>query len=189
MAARHAARFTDRFAAIPQDSRMWIFPADRERLVDLDILASLDAAATKDALIWIVAIKWVRVIHFKRLRLERNLLMLDGHQLGRVVYRAIPVVVVADGAVKHVVAKNPVEGFPLSSDRSSGSRGNVHSGCDVGGASPDQLAVHLHHARVASLNRAELGMIADLGNFRAGVIDEVNETLVGLRLSGRTVNC
>src|SRR5216683_5302934 len=135
MAARHAARLTDRFPAIPQDSRMRIFPADRKRLVDLDILTSLDAAATKDALIWIVAVKWVRVVHFVRLRLERNLLMLDGHQLGRVVYRAIPVVVVADGAVEHVISENPVECFPLSGDRSCGNRGNVHAGHDMRGAS------------------------------------------------------
>src|SRR5882672_11164984 len=180
MAARHAARFTDRFPAIPQHSRMRIFPADRKRFVDLDILTSLDAAATKDALIWIVAVKWVRVVHFVRFRLERNLLMLDGHQLGRVVHRTIPVVIVADGAVKHVVAQNTVEGFPLSGDRSCGSRGNVHSGCDVGGAGPDQLAVHLHHARVAGLNRTELRMVANLGNFRTDTIDELNERLIEL---------
>src|SRR5438445_9830085 len=114
---------------------MRIFPADRERIVNLDILASLDAAATKDALIWFVSVKWVRVVHFVRLRLERNLLMLDGHQLGRVVHRAITVVIVAGGAVKHVVAQNAVEGLPLSGDRSCGSRGNVHPGRDVRGAS------------------------------------------------------
>src|SRR5258708_32975432 len=107
---------------------MRIFPADRKRLVDLYILTSLDAAATKDALIWIVSVKWVRVVHFVRLRLERNLLMLDGHQLGRVVHRAILVVIVADRAVKHVVAQNAVECFPLSGDRSWGSCGNVHPG-------------------------------------------------------------
>src|SRR5882672_182798 len=104
MAARHAARLADRFPAIPQDPRMRIFPANRKRLVDLDILASLDAAATKDALIWIVAVKWVRVVHFVRLRLERNLLMLDGHQPGRVVDRAIAVIIVAHRAVEHVIA-------------------------------------------------------------------------------------
>src|SRR5260221_11903054 len=109
MAARHAARLTDGFAAIPQHPRMRIFPADRERLVDFNILASLHATSAENTLIRIVSVKWVRVIDFVRLRLERNLLMLDGHQLGRVVYRAVPVVVVADGAVEHVIPKNPIE--------------------------------------------------------------------------------
>src|SRR6266481_1966473 len=108
MAARHAARLTDRFAPIPQDPRMRIFPADRQRLVHFDILASLDATPTENALIGIVSVKWVRVIYFVRLRLERNLLMLDGHQLGRVVHRAVPAVIVADGAVEHVIPKNPI---------------------------------------------------------------------------------
>ena len=168
---------------------MWIFPADRKRLVDFNILASLHATSAENALIRIVSVKWVRVIDFVRLRLERNLLVLDGQQLGRVVHRAIPVVIVADRAVKHVIAENPVERFPLSGDRSCGSCGNVHAGRAMRGASPDQFAVHLHHTRVASLNRAELWMIANLGNFRTDAIDELDETLVGLRLSGRTVNC
>jgi len=115
--------------------------------------------------------------------------MLDGHQLGRVVHRAISVIIVAHRAVEHVIAENPVECFPLSGDRPCGSRGNVHPGRDAGGAGPDQFAVHLHHARVAGLNWAKLRVIANLGNFQTDAIKEVNETLVGLRLSGRGVNC
>src|SRR5438876_10584614 len=117
MAARHAARLTDRFPAIPKDPRMWIFPADRKRLVDFNILASLHATSAENTLIRIVSIKWVRVIDFVRLRLERNLLMLDGHQLGRVVYRAVAVVIVADGAVEHVISENPIERLPLCGHR------------------------------------------------------------------------
>src|SRR2546426_103954 len=109
MAARDAARLTNGLSAIPQHTRMRIFPANRERLVDFDILTSLHATPAENALIRIVSIKWVRVIDFVRLRLERNLLMFDGHQLGRVVYRAISIVVVADGAVEHVIPKNPIE--------------------------------------------------------------------------------
>src|SRR6266403_5841816 len=105
MTAGNAARLTDGLPAIPQDPRMRIFPADRERLVDLDILASLDATSAENALIGIVAVKWVRVVHLVRLRLEGNLLMLHGHQLCGVVHRAVPVVVVADGTVEHVLSE------------------------------------------------------------------------------------
>src|SRR6266404_4141079 len=132
MAAGHAARFADRLPAIPQDSRMRIFPADRERLVDLEILASLDATSAENALIGIVAVKWVRVVHLVRLRLEGNLLMLDGHQLCGVVYRAIPVVVVADGTIEHVISENPIEGFLLRGQRFRGFGGDIHSGGHFG---------------------------------------------------------
>src|SRR5882724_2904067 len=119
MTAGHAARLTDGLPAIPQNPRMRIFPTDREGLVDFDILAGLHATSAENALVRIVSVKWVRVVHFVRLRLERNLLMLDSHLPGCVVDCAIPVVVVANRAVEHVISKNPVECFPLRGDRLS----------------------------------------------------------------------
>ena len=189
MAAGNAARLANRRTSVPQHARVRVFPANRKRLIHLNILAGLDAAAAKDALVGIVAIKRIRRVHLVGFRFERDFLMLDGEKPRGVMDCAVTVVVVADRAVEHVIAENPVERFPLSGDRPCGSRGNVHPGRDVGGAGPDQFAVHLHHARVAGLNRAKLRVIANLGNFRAGAVDEVNETFIGLRLSGRTINC
>src|SRR6266404_3099379 len=117
MAARHTARLTDGLPAIPQDPRMRIFPSDRKRLVDLDILASLDTTSAENALIRIVSVKWVRVVHLVRFRLEGNLLMLDGHQLGRIMHCAIAVVIVANGAVEQMISENPIERFPLRGHR------------------------------------------------------------------------
>src|SRR5438309_9914306 len=107
MTARHAARLTNGLAPIPQDSWMRILPPYRKRLVDFNILASLDATSAENALIRVVSVKRVRVVHFVRLRLERNLLMLNGHLPGRVMHRAIAVVIVADGAVEHVISQDP----------------------------------------------------------------------------------
>ena len=92
---------------------MRILPPYRKRLVDLNILASLDATSAENALIRIVSVKRVRVVHLVRLGLEGNFLMLHGHQLGCVMHRAIAVVIVTNGAVEHVISKNPIERFPL----------------------------------------------------------------------------
>jgi|GEM_PF-4290821 len=92
---------------------MLIFPADRECFVYLDVLAGLDASAAKNALLRIATIKWVRVVLFIRFRTIGNGLMLEGQQFFRIVDRAVSVVVVAHGAIKYVIAKNPIECFPL----------------------------------------------------------------------------
>src|SRR6266540_3491046 len=72
----------------------------------------LKSTSAENALIRIVSVKRVRVIHFIRLGPEGNFLMLHGHQLGCVMHRAIAVVIVTDGAVEHVISKNPIERFP-----------------------------------------------------------------------------
>jgi hypothetical protein len=48
-------------------------------------VAGLDAPAAEDALVGIVAVKRVAVVDFVGLRVERDSLVLDGEQLGRVV--------------------------------------------------------------------------------------------------------
>src|SRR6478736_10362901 len=90
-----------------------VLPANRQRLVHLNVLARLDAAATENALVRIVAIKGIRSVHWIRLWPERDFLMFYGQEFCRVVDRAIPVVVVANRAVEHVVAENPVKRLPL----------------------------------------------------------------------------
>ena len=113
VAARNAARFSNGGSAIPEHSRIRIFPVDGERFIDLDVLTCLYAAATQNALVGIVAVERVRVIDLVRFRSERYFLVLDGQQFRGVMDDAIAVVVVADGAVQHVVAQNAIECFHL----------------------------------------------------------------------------
>ena len=113
VAAGDAARFADGRAAIPQHAGMRIFPVDGQRLVDLQVLAGLHAAAAQNALVGIVAVERIAVVDFVGLGLERDMLVLDGEQFGGVVDRAVAVVVVADGAVEHVIAENAVERLVL----------------------------------------------------------------------------
>src|ERR1700676_1764181 len=114
MTARDAARFLDGRASVPKHAGVRIFPVDRKRFVDLDVLASLYAAATKNALIGIVAIKRIGVIDFVGLRPKRNSLMLNGQQLRCVMNGAIAVVIVTDGAIKKMVAEDAIKRFHLS---------------------------------------------------------------------------
>src|SRR5437868_6912210 len=118
---------------------MWVLPVNRQCLVDLHILTSLDATTAKNALVRIVSVKWVRIIDFIRLRLERNLLMLDGEKFGGVVNGAVAVVIVTDGAVEHVVAQDLVESLPLSSHCPRRCGENLHAGPDPGRTGSHQV--------------------------------------------------
>jgi hypothetical protein len=117
MPTGNAARFTDGGAAVPEHTRMRIFPTDRKRLIDLQILAGFDTAAAQNALIGIVSVERVRVVNFVRLRLERQGLLIDFEDLGRVVDDAVAVVVIADRAVEEVVRENTIERFASRSPR------------------------------------------------------------------------
>ena len=88
--------------------------------------------------------------------------MLDGHQLGRVVHRAIAVVIVANGAVEHVISQNPIERFPLRRHRLGGFGGDIHSSGYFRRASAHQLASYFDHASITALNGTELRVVADL---------------------------
>ena len=90
MAAGDAARFADRRAAIPEHARVRVFPADGERFVDFQVLAGFHAAAAKDALVGIVAIERIAVVDLVRLRLERDMLVVDLQQSGGVVDCQLP---------------------------------------------------------------------------------------------------
>src|SRR5882724_5721531 len=117
VAARNAARLSNGGASVPQHTGIWVFPVDGKRFVDLDVLTSLYAAAAQNALIGIVAIERIRVIDFVGFRMKRDALMFDGQQLRRVMDSAIAIVVVANGAVEQMVAKNAIEGLHLRSRR------------------------------------------------------------------------
>ena len=109
-----------------------IFPADGECFVDLNVLAGFNAAAAQNALVGIVAIERVGVVFRVGLGLEGEFLVLDGEQSRRVVDRAVPVVVVADGAVEEVVVEDAVEGLALRGVGAGGRGENHHAGSDTG---------------------------------------------------------
>ena len=158
MAARDAAGFANRGTAIPEHTRVRIFPANGQGLVDLNVLAGLDTATAKNALVGIVAIKWICRVHFVGLCPEWDGLVLDAEKLGGVMDRAVAVIIVADGAVEQVIAENPVERFPLSGLCPGGLRGNDHP---RRGVNPHALTSFpststMHVARLGS----ESGMIA-----------------------------
>ena len=188
VAARDAARLADRGATVPEHARVGVFPADRQGLVHLYVLARLDAAPAENALARVVAIERIGVIDRVRLRPEGNLLVLDAQQLGRVVDGAVAVVVVAHRAVELVVAEDAVEGCAL---RVLGCRGrgrHQHVARHLRSARPHQRAVDLHHARVAGLYGAELRVIADLRNLDATAVEQVDEALARCRLVGSPVH-
>src|ERR1017187_4418122 len=133
---------------------MRIFPADGQRLVDLQILAGLHATATQNALIGIVAVKRIAVVDLVRLLLKRVALVIDGEQFGGVMDRTIAVVVVANRTVELVVAENAVERLRASSLRPAGRSGDLHSRSRHRGAGANQFAIDLHDAGIAGLDRS-----------------------------------
>src|ERR1700692_2562495 len=117
MAARHTARLPYGRAPVPKHAGIRIFPIDGKRFIDLNVLTSLYAAAAENALIRIVAVERIRVINLVRLRSKRNFLVLNGNTLRRFMEGAIAIVVVADSAVKKVIAEDAVKGFHLGGRR------------------------------------------------------------------------
>ena len=159
---------------------MRILPVDGERFVDFDVLAGFDTTATKDALVRIVPVKRIRGVNLVRLLCKRNFLMIHREHLGRVMHRAVSVIVVAHRAVKHMILEQTVEGFPLRGISPGGLGLNLHAGGNLGGAGSPKFAVDLHHASVAGLDRAQLRVVANLRNLFPSSIDDIDEVLACL---------
>src|SRR5229473_75694 len=160
VAAGDAARFADARAAIPQNPRMGILPADGQSFVDLEILTSFDTTSAQNALVGIVAVERVGAVDFVGLGFEWETLVLHGQYLGGVVNDAVAVIVVADGAIEEVIAQNTIERFRsrrLRPFRRS-SHGHVPRNRSRTGA--HQLSIEFHKARVASLDGTELRVVA-----------------------------
>src|SRR5215471_6946643 len=103
--------------------------------------------------------------------------MLDGKEFGGVMDSAVAVVVVANGAIKHMIGQNPVESLTLRFGRTDGVRSHVHVGLDPNRAGSDQLAVAFNHTSIAGLNRAELRMVAHLRDLDAGSVEQLQQWL------------
>src|SRR5579863_4083693 len=167
---------------------MWIFPADAEGLVYLEILAGFNATPAENALLRVVAIKGIARIDFEGLRLEGDFLMFDLEENRGVVDGAIAVVVVADRAVKQMIAKDAIEGFTarcLCFRRPGFDMGAVNG---IGSAGSHEFAVHLDHAGIAGLDGTKLGMIADLRNQDSAAVDDIDQEFSRLHLLSLAVH-
>ena len=189
VAARHAARLLNRRPAVPEHARVRVLPVDGQGLVDLDVLARFDAAPAEDALVGIVAVERVGLVDLVRLGLERNPLVLDREQLGRVVNGAVAVVVVAHRAVEDVIAEDAVERLDLRAVRGGRDGAHDHAVGDGRRARPDEPAVDLDHAGVAGLDRAELRVVTDVRKLGPDADNGVDETLIRPRLADDSIDC
>jgi hypothetical protein len=177
MPAGNATRPGNPLASVPQNARIFVFPADRKSLVHLNVLTGLDTAAAENALVWVVAIKRIGKIFFEGLGNEGTLLMGDVEERRRIVNRAVAVVVVTDGAVQQMVMQDAIEGIELRIFRPCGFCNDGYRGSNFHATSADELTIDLHHAGIAGLNGPKLGVIADLGDFPAAAIDGFDEKL------------
>jgi hypothetical protein len=98
--------------------------------------------------------------------------MIHREHLGRIVHRAVSVIVVADRAVKHMVLEQTVEGFPLRSVSPGGLGLNLHADGNLGGAGSPKFAVYFYQTGIARLDRAQLRVVANLRNLLARSIDD-----------------
>ena len=157
-----------------------IIPIDRKCLVHLDVLAGLDAPRAQQALTRIVSVERLGFVDFIGLRLERDFLVFDLKQLGRIVNGAVTVVVVAYRAVQHVIGQQAIERFTLRGVSLWRIRSHAHALLDVHGASTGELSLHFDHAGVARLERAKLRMVTDGRQLHASSLNHVDQTLVSL---------
>lgn len=192
VAAADAGRAFDFFAVIPKYAGVGGLPVDGEGLIDLHILTGFYAATAEDALVCVIAVEGVGHVFFIGLFTVGTGLVLDVKICGGVVDGAVLVVVVADGAVEHVVLEDAVKGLALGNIYVIALCGDLHVGSDRGGAGADELAVYLDHAGVAGLDGAHLGDVADLrcAALIAGggvAIEGLNEPLAGMGGDGTPV--
>ena len=100
--------------------------------------------------------------------------MLNSEHLCRVMDRAIPVIIVADRAVEHVVTEDPIEGQALRRRGPSRTGVNFHPCFNDGCAGPYQLSIHLDQTSVTGLNGTELLMITNGRDFAIASQEQIN---------------
>ena len=106
--------------------------------------------------------------------------MLDVEESGGVMNRTVAVVVVAHSAVEQVISEDAVEGFALRRVRARRACDNVHALRGRHATGSHQFAVNLHHAGIAALDGAKLGVITNVRYFDSAAVDEVNQALSSL---------
>jgi hypothetical protein len=103
-------------------------------------------------------------------------------------YCAVAVVVIAYCAVEQMIAKNAIEGFALRSIRTRRRCDDVHALQGYGATGPNQFAVNLNHARIAALDRSELGVITDVRYFDSTAVEKVDQVLPRLNCLWLAIN-
>src|ERR1700719_1915205 len=115
------------------------------------------------------------------------LLMLDVEGKRGIVHPAVFVVVIADGAIEHVIAEDHIEGFRAGILRALGLGHYLHVRAYFGSAGTDELPIYLNDAGVAGLNRSHEGrVIADMGNFLVPE-DRLDQKLTFACSDGRSI--
>jgi hypothetical protein len=116
------------------------------------------------------------------------LLVFDRQELGRIVHGAIAVVVIADRAIKKMVAEYPIESLRLCGHRLRGFSGYHHPVCCFGRTCPRELAVYFDHAGITGLNGPELLVVTNTRDRDTYPVDHVNETLFNLDIVSHIIN-
>ncbi len=121
------------------------------------------------------------MILFVRLGMIGNGLVFDGQHSFGVVNGAVPVVVVAHGAIENVIGENAVKGLALGRAGFFGFCRDINSGGNGSGTCARELPVNLDHACVACLDGTQLRVIADLGKLHVRPIDDIDQAFPACR--------
>jgi hypothetical protein len=114
--------------------------------------------------------------------------MFNLQQFGCVMNGAVTVVIVANGTVEKMVAQDPVERFSPGRFCLRRCRNDPHPFRDGGAARASELAAYFHQASIATLNGAQLWMVADLRKFYPNSIDYVDQVFTCFRVVVGTVD-
>ena len=114
--------------------------------------------------------------------------MINRQQFSGIVHFAVAVVVIADGAVEHVIAQNPVECLYLRRSSFGGIGRDLHSCGGACRAGAHKLAIDFDHTGITGLNGPELRVIADVRQLLAGAADHIDQQLTILRGARLMIN-
>ena len=92
-----------------------------------------------------------------------------------VMHCTVAVIVVADRTVEQMIPENAVKGFSLRHVRTWRGGIDTHAFYRVRSTGSHQLAVHLHHACIASLEWSQLWVIANLRNLDVAAVDNLDQ--------------
>ena len=101
---------------------------------------------------------------------------------------AVSIIIVADRAIEQMVAKDAVKGIALRCIGSRCGRLHLHAARGLRTAGTDKFAIHLNHAGIATLNRSQLWVIADLRERGLRAIDDIDQEFAGSKNARLTID-
>jgi hypothetical protein len=87
-----------------------------------------------------------------------------------------------------MILQNAVKRFALRGISGGGFRRDFHPRGNWSSAGPQKFSINFDHAGVASLDRAELRVVANLRQLGGGSIDHLNQELTGVCFLRQAVN-